>query len=144
MLEDGRDRALGRLDAVQICPSRLIVPELGSSWPPIMRSVVVLPQPEGPSSVDVLPVLDVQVRVLDGRDVAGEDAVDVLEDESRAIAARGSGDLWGFGGCAHDSGTFDGETWDGGTSLQRAAGGHEAARCAVDVRLDCAGTVIRR
>ena len=37
------------------CPSRLIVPELGSSWPPIMRSVVVLPQPDGPSSVTYSP-----------------------------------------------------------------------------------------
>ena len=30
-------------------PPRYTVPYVGSSKPPIMRSVVVLPQPEGPS-----------------------------------------------------------------------------------------------
>ena len=60
-------------------PSRTMSPSVGNSWPPIIRSVVVLPQPDGPSSDDVLAVVDVQVDVVDGGDVAGEDAVDVLE-----------------------------------------------------------------
>ena len=37
-------------------PSIRIVPEVGVSRPAIMRSVVVLPQPEGPSSVVSVPL----------------------------------------------------------------------------------------
>ena len=36
-------------------PPIKIVPSVGSSRPAIMRSVVVLPQPEGPSSVTSVP-----------------------------------------------------------------------------------------
>ena len=32
------------------CPSNSIVPDVGGMKPAIMRSVVVLPQPDGPSS----------------------------------------------------------------------------------------------
>ena len=110
VLEDRRGRPLGGRDAVTSdWPSRPMSPSVGCSWPPIMRSVVVLPQPEGPSRTTYSPWSTCRFASSTARDVAGEDAVDVLEDESRIIAARGSGDLWGFGGCAHDSGTFDGE-----------------------------------
>ena len=36
-------------------PSRTMSPELGNSWPPIIRSVVVLPQPDGPSRTTYSP-----------------------------------------------------------------------------------------
>ena len=40
---------------VTSAPPIRIAPDVGSSSPAIMRSVVVLPQPEGPSSVTSLP-----------------------------------------------------------------------------------------
>src|SRR5690606_25795695 len=43
-------------------PSTRIVPDVGCSKPAIMRSVVVLPQPLGPSSVSNSPRLTVSVR----------------------------------------------------------------------------------
>ena len=45
------------------------MPAVGSSKPPIMRSVVVLPQPDGPSSAKKLPLLDLEAQVVDGDDV---------------------------------------------------------------------------
>ena len=53
-------------------------PEVGSSSPAIMRSVVVLPQPDGPSRHEELAVLDGEVDALDGGEVA-ERLVQVLE-----------------------------------------------------------------
>ena len=40
---------------VMSCPRRIMRPASGTSNPPIMRSVVVLPQPEGPSSASISP-----------------------------------------------------------------------------------------
>ena len=54
-------------------PSRTMSPSDGNSWPPIIRSVVVLPQPGRAEQHDVLPVVDVQVHVVDGDGAAGED-----------------------------------------------------------------------
>ena len=45
-------------------------PSSGSSKPAISRSVVVLPEPDGPSSVKNSPLRDVQVDAVDGGDVA--------------------------------------------------------------------------
>ena len=39
---------------VMSCPSKRTLPLSGFSKPPMMRSVVVFPQPEGPSSVTKL------------------------------------------------------------------------------------------
>ena len=63
-LEDEGDVALAsaRLKVTSSPPSRMS-PEVGSSRPAIMRSVVVLPQPEGPSRHEELAVLDGEVRV---------------------------------------------------------------------------------
>ena len=41
---------------VTSCPSMKICPEVGASSPAIMRSVVVLPQPEGPRMVVSVPL----------------------------------------------------------------------------------------
>ena len=43
------------LSAVTSLPPMKICPEVGASSPAIMRSVVVLPQPDGPSSVVSVP-----------------------------------------------------------------------------------------
>ena len=48
-------------------------PSVGYSCPPIMRSVVVLPQPGRAEQDDVLAVVDVQVDVLDGEGPVRED-----------------------------------------------------------------------
>ena len=65
-----RCRARAARRKVTSSPSRRISPEVGSSSPAIMRSVVVLPQPEGPSSTKKLAVLDGQRAVLDRDEVA--------------------------------------------------------------------------
>src|SRR3546814_14375118 len=49
-------RLFGGMPAIS-CPSMRIWPSLGSSKPAIMRSSVVLPQPEGPSSTKNSPAL---------------------------------------------------------------------------------------
>ena len=132
VLEDGGDGTLGRLDAVQHLAveadrarARLVV----AADHPQRRGLAAAGRAE---QRHVLAVLDVQVGVLDRGDVAGEDAVDVLENEARAVAARRSVDLWGCGGCAHESGTFD---WEGRRvevihhGVQRAAMRPPAAPC---------------
>ena len=54
-LEDRVDVALVRRVVVTSSPPRWTRPAVGSSNPPIMRSVVVLPQPDGPSIAKKLP-----------------------------------------------------------------------------------------
>ena len=39
---------------------------VGASKPAIMRNVVVLPQPEGPTTIEELAVLDLEVQVVYG------------------------------------------------------------------------------
>ena len=51
-------------------PSSRIWPEVGSSNPAIIRSVVVLPQPDGPSSEKNSPGPIIEVDVVDGDDLA--------------------------------------------------------------------------
>ena len=46
-------------------PPTRTVPEVGSLNPAIIRSVVVLPQPDGPSSEKNSPLVDVEVEVVD-------------------------------------------------------------------------------
>ena len=41
-------------------------PDVGCSKPPIIRSVVVLPQPDGPEEAEELAVVDLEVDVVDG------------------------------------------------------------------------------
>ncbi len=55
------------------------MPSVGSSKPPIMRSVVVLPQPEGPSIAKKLAALDLEREVVDGDHASVEPLGDVLE-----------------------------------------------------------------
>ena len=51
-------------------PSSRIAPSSGRSKPAIIRSVVVLPQPEGPSTVKNSPGRDLEVDAVDDRGVA--------------------------------------------------------------------------
>ena len=55
------------------------MPSLGSSKPPIMRSVVVFPQPEGPSSAKKLPRGDLEREGVDR-----DDLVEALRDAVEA------------------------------------------------------------
>ena len=51
-------------------PSSKTRPSSGRSNPAISLSVVVLPEPEGPSSVKNSPCLDLEVDAVDGDDLA--------------------------------------------------------------------------
>ena len=85
-------------------PWSSIGPAVGCSKPPIMRRVVVLPQPRRAEEAEELAVVDVEVDVVDGDEVAERldhvDEADVdgghgRQDsccghvEGRATAARG-------------------------------------------------------
>ena len=65
-----------------------IVPLVGSSCPPIMRSVVVLPQPDGPRKTTYSPFCDLEVDVVDRDDAAGEDPADLVEDQPLPARTR--------------------------------------------------------
>ena len=52
--------------AVTSSPSSRMRPEVGSSSPAIIRSVVVLPQPDGPKHDEERAVIDREVHALDG------------------------------------------------------------------------------
>ena len=56
-----------------------ISPSLISSRPAIIRSVVDLPQPEGPTSTISSPSRDLEVEVGDGSRPVGEDLADTAE-----------------------------------------------------------------
>ena len=62
-------RSLAARSVTSLPPIRTRPPVTGSS-PATMRSVVVLPQPEGPSSVHELALRDRERDVVDGGDVA--------------------------------------------------------------------------
>ena len=62
------------------CPSSRICPELGSSSPAIIRSVVVLPQPEGPSSMKNSPSPTVKLE-SSHRDEVAELLAQVADDD---------------------------------------------------------------
>ena len=47
-----------------------MLPPVGCSKPPIIRSVVVLPQPDGPEQREELAGLDHEVDVVDGDEIA--------------------------------------------------------------------------
>ena len=68
-------------------PSISIVPEVGGMKPAIMRSVVVLPQPDGPSSDTNSPARQLQREVLHRLEVAVALA-DVLQDQLAHVAVR--------------------------------------------------------
>ncbi len=57
-------RADAALEAVTSSPSSRMRPQLGSSSPAIMRNVVVLPQPEGPSMTKNEPSSTVKFEFL--------------------------------------------------------------------------------
>ena len=59
-------------------------PEVGNSSPAIMRSVVVLPQPDGPSRQKNSPLSTVKVELLDGDEVA-EGLVQFLDLDFRHV-----------------------------------------------------------
>ena len=63
-LEDEGDVALAGGLLADLLAVDQISPEVGSSSPAIMRSVVVLPQPEGPSSMKNSPSSTVKVDAL--------------------------------------------------------------------------------
>ena len=91
-LEDGVDVALVRRQADDVAGRRgRSRPSVGSSKPPIIRSVVVLPQPDGPSSAKNEPARDLERDPVDRDDVV-EALRDVLEaDVGGGRAARGRG-----------------------------------------------------
>ncbi len=68
-LEDRVDVALVRRHAGDVAPSSRMRPLVGSSKPAIIRSVVVLPHPDGPSSEKNSPGRMSQVDPVDGTDV---------------------------------------------------------------------------
>ncbi len=70
-------RSAARLK-VTSSPSSRIFPEVGSSSPAIIRSVVVLPQPEGPSMTKNSPSSTVKVESLH-RDEIGELLSEMLD-----------------------------------------------------------------
>ena len=74
-LEHHAHVALGGPSVVTSLPSMRIWPEVGDSRPAIMRSVVVLPQPEGPRMVVSVPVGDGEADALDGQRRGGGGAV---------------------------------------------------------------------
>ena len=89
-LEHEGDVALaGRLEPTS-SPSSRICPEVGSSSPAIIRSVVVLPQPDGPSSMKNSPSSMVKRRVLHGDEVA-EFLAQVADDDLGHALSPGSG-----------------------------------------------------
>ena len=59
------------------------MPAVGSSKPPIMRSVVVLPQPDGPSSEKNSPSRDLERQVVDRDDLVAELLGDPIEPNVR-------------------------------------------------------------
>ena len=63
-------------------PSSVIAPPLGSTKPAIICRVVVLPQPEGPSSDTNSPFSTPKVRPIDG-DVAAEALGEIVQREER-------------------------------------------------------------
>jgi hypothetical protein len=65
----------------RILPSSSIEPEVGSMKPAIIRSVVVLPQPEGPEQRNEFPGLDMQVEI-ENRIDRTETATEFPEDKS--------------------------------------------------------------
>ena len=73
-----RCRARAARLKVTSSPSSRMRPTVGSSSPAIMRSVVVLPQPDGPSRQKNAPILDHEIRVLD-RDEIAEGLVQFLD-----------------------------------------------------------------
>ena len=79
-------RARGGSALTTVSPMR-IVPSLIDSRPASIRSEVVLPQPDGPSSTSISPFGDVEVQVVDGRDAA-EALADVLEARPAPSALR--------------------------------------------------------
>ena len=62
-------RLLGGTRVTSLPPS-MMRPEFGISKPPSMRSVVDLPQPEGPSRVTNLPASMLEVQVVHGHVLA--------------------------------------------------------------------------
>src|SRR6187399_2899669 len=71
-------------------PPRKILPRVGSSRPAIMRSVVVLPQPEGPSRQKKSPSLTVKVESFTATKSAN--ALCRFSTRISAISARELGD----------------------------------------------------
>ena len=69
--------------SVMSLPSTVIVPAVGRSKPPIIRSVVVLPQPDGPRNETNSPFDDVEVEILDGGDATGEVLLDTGQGQER-------------------------------------------------------------
>ena len=67
-------------------PSRRMRPSVGASNPAIIRSVVVLPQPDGPEHREELAAPDREVGVVHGDEVA-EPLGDVIEHDHRRAGA---------------------------------------------------------
>ena len=90
VLEDGVDLAVVGRDAGHVArrPARP-VPESGSSKPAIIRSVVVLPEPEGPSMVKNSPGADLEVDRVDRDHVA----VGLANARQADVRRRGAGRL---------------------------------------------------
>ena len=67
-------------------PCSSMRPEVGASKPPIIRRVVVLPQPDGPEQAEELAVTDLEVDVVDGDGVAERlDHVHELDVDGRHV-----------------------------------------------------------
>jgi len=69
-------RRFDRRKTTTCSPPMSISPWVGSSWPAIMRRIVVLPQPDGPRKAAICGIRNLQVDAVDNRG----DAVIALDD----------------------------------------------------------------
>ena len=90
VLEDGGRGPFVRREVDEDSPSRTIWPWEGNSWPPIIRSVVVLPQPDGPSSTTYSPWSTWRLTSSTAT-AAGEDLVNPMRSSP---AERSGGRRW--------------------------------------------------
>ena len=71
------------------CPRSRISPAVGRSKPASIISVVVLPEPEGPSSVRNSPFRDVEIEVIDDVGLSVVGLADVVEGGEHGVGASG-------------------------------------------------------
>ena len=91
VLEDGVHVALERRRGGDVLAAQRTVPAVGRSKPAIIRSTVVLPEPDGPSSVTNSPSATSRSRPVDGDDPACELLAHAAQRDRRGAGGRGVG-----------------------------------------------------
>ena len=97
-LEDHADIALVRGHVGDVLAADQDPPEVGVSKPAIMRSVVVLPQPDGPSKATNSPGSDSEIDAIDHPRLAVEALFDAFEPDVGAVGAVGKSLMRADGG----------------------------------------------